>query len=193
LKLSGLADLVKAKVDEFPGDVCLHVADHLKVELVSTKADEFAHRHVYARATHIEGTSFQFNKFLDAEEFLIAFRRSFLFNDDAIKVQQLCSQLESGMTVTLADDGMSQALEVKQGTLSRAQITLPAEGIPLIPWRTFRDAAPVVSKFLLRFRGVKDGLPMIALYEIDQVGKLECVQSIAHWLKEHVKNIPVVA
>jgi hypothetical protein len=51
----------------------------------------------------------------------------------------------------------------------------------------------VISNFLLRFRGVKDGLPLIALYEIDQVWKFECVQSIAHWLKQHTKDIIVIA
>ena len=191
--LSGIAELVKAKLDDFEQTVGLHVVDHLNVHLVALKADEFGRRHVYAEAVHVEGAGFQFNKFLDAEEFLIAFRRSFLFNEDAVKVQQLCSSLESGMQVSMADDGLSQQLEIKSGTLSRSPVKLPAEGIPLVPWRMFRDAAPVVSKFLLRLRGVKDGLPLIALYEIDQQWKLECVQSIAHWLRTHVKDVAVIA
>lgn len=191
--LSGIAQLVKAKVDDFPEGVCLHVVDHLNVRVVSLKADDFGRRHVYAEATHVEGAQFKFNTFLEAEDFMISFRRCFLFNDEAVKVQQLCSQLESGMTVTLADDGMSQQIEAKAGTVSRAQVTLPAEGVNLIPWRTFRDAAPVASKFLLRFKGVKDGLPLIALYEIDQVWKLDCVNSIASYLKQNAGDIAVIA
>jgi len=191
--LSGLADLVKEKLDEFPKEVGLHVEDHLHVRLVSLRADQFGRRHVFARATHEEGAAFRFNQFLEAEDFLISFRRCFLFNDEAVKVQQLCSNLSSGMVVNLADDGMSQALEVKASATSNAKITIPAEGISLIPWRTFRDAAPVSSKFLLRFQGVKDSLPKIALYEIDQTWKLETMQSIAHWLKSHVKEVTVIA
>lgn len=191
--LSGLADLVRVKVDDFPEKVCLHVIDHLNVELVSLLADEFGRRHVYAKAAHIEGAAFKFNQFQEAEDFLVSFRHSFLFNEEAVKVQQLCSSLQSGMQVNLADDGMSQQVEAKAGTLSRAAIKLPADGVSLIPWRTFRDAAPVASKFLLRFKGVKDGLPLAALYEIDQVWKLDCVHAIAHYLKQHVKDVAVIA
>ena len=192
--LSGLAELIRAKVDEFPAaEVCLHVVDPLRVELVSTRADNCGRRHVYAVAQHVEGAEFKFNNFYAAEDFLIDFRRSFLFNEEAVKVQMLCSQLESGMQVNLADDGMSQSLEVKSGTTSKAGIVLPAEGITLIPWRMVRDANPVASKFLLRFKGVKDGLPLIALYEIDQVWKLDCVNSIRRWLEEHVEGVSVIA
>ncbi|MDE2104125.1 MAG: hypothetical protein KGL39_43205 [Patescibacteria group bacterium] len=191
--LSGLAELVKVKLDEFPSEVALHVVDHLTVQLVSTRADEFGRRHVFAEAKHVEGTPFKFNQFIEAEDFLISFRRCFLFNEDAVKVQTVCSKLESGVTVKLADDGVSQALELKAGTVSGAQITIPAEGISLIPWRTFRDAAPADSKFLLRFKTVKDSLPMIALYEIDQKWQLDTIQSIASWLVNHTKDVPVVA
>ena len=191
--LTGIADLVKAQMDEFPEKTALHVVDYLTVELVSLMADDYGRRHVYARAKHVEGCSFKFNEFAEAEDFLIAFRRSFLFTEDALKVQQLCSQLESGMQVTLADDGVSQQLEVKTGTSSRAAVQLPAEGIPLIPWRTFREAAPVESKFLLRLRGVKDGLPRLALFEIDQVWKMHSMAAIANWLRQNVSQIAVIA
>jgi hypothetical protein len=191
--LSGLAELVKAHVDEFPTAVALYVRNYLTVELVDLKADDFGSRHVYARASHEEGAAFKFNQFLEAEDFLISFRRSFLYNDEAVKVQQLCSNLSSGMTVNLADDGASQALEVKASTTSSAKVTIPAEGISLIPWRTFRDAAQVESKFLLRFKGVKDGLPQIALFEIDQTWKLDAMNSIADWLKAHTKDVTVIA
>lgn len=191
--LSGLAELCNLKVDEFPEHVCLHVVDHLTVELVSLRADEFGRRHVYARAQRVEESGFKFNQFLSVEDFLISFRRCFLFNDEAVKVQQLCSKLDSGMSVTLADDGLSQQLEVKAGTTSKAQVVIPADGISLIPWRTFRDSAPVSSKFFLRFKGVKDGLPIVALYEIDQLWKLDCANAIQTYLRHHAKNIPVVA
>ncbi len=190
--LSGLAALAKNKVDDFPEDVCLHVFDHLTVRLISLKADDFGRRHFYASAVHRECAEFPFNKYIAAEDFLIQFRRSFLFNDEAVKVQKVCSQLESGMTVNLADDGISQSLEIKTSTASRAAVTLPAEGIPLIPWRTFRDANQVESKFLLRFKG-DGGFPLVALFEIDQTWQLDCVNSIRKWLESNVKDIPIVA
>lgn len=191
--LSALKELWEAKLDDFPEDVALHVGDHLAVNMVSLKADEFGRRHVFALATHIEEVPFAFGKFMPAEKFLIDLRTSFLFNDNAVKIQQVCSNLSSGMTVNLADDGVSQQLEVKEGTMTKSGVTIPAEGIELIPWRSFRDAAPVTSKFLLRLRGVKDGLPEVALFEIDQKWKLDTIHSIGDWLRKNVKDAKVIA
>jgi hypothetical protein len=191
--LSALKALYEAQVDGFGEDVGLHVSDYLNVRLVALKADDFGRRHVFAHATHKSETPFRFGEYLKAEDFLIQLRTSFLFNENAVKVQQLCSNLESGVQITLADDGLSQAIEAKAGTTSKAKVEIPGEGISLIPWRTFRDASPVSSNFLLRFKGVKDELPLIALFEVDQKWKLDTVNSIAQWLRTHIKDAKVIA
>jgi hypothetical protein len=191
--LSALRELWDGKVDGFGDEVGLHVADYLTVHLISLQADEFGRRHIYATATHRSETPFKFGVYLEAEQFLIDMRTSFLFDDEAVKLHSFCSQLESGMTVSLADDGVSQKLEVKAGTSSKSAVTIPAEGISLIPWRTFRDASPVSSKFLLRVKTVKDSLPHIALFEIDQKWKLDTINSIAEWLRKHAKGAKIVA
>lgn len=191
--LSGLKGLCEVNVDDFPEAVGLHVVDYLTVRLVSLKADDFGRRHVYAQAKHAIETPFKFAEFMPAEKFLIDLRTSFLFNDNAVKIQQVCSNLSSGMTVNLADDGVSQQLEVNAGTVSKSGVVIPAEGIALIPWRSFRDADPVESKFLLRLKGVKDSLPVVALYEIDQKWKLDTVHAIGDWLHKHIKGVTVIA
>jgi hypothetical protein len=191
--LSALAALYQAHVDDFENDVALHVVDYLTVTMVRTKADDYGRRHVYAVAKHAIETPFAFNNYMPAEKFLIDFRTSFLFNDDAVKVCTVISNLESGATVNVADDGLSQAIEIKSGTLSKTPVTLPADGIPLIPWRTFRDAAPVESKFLLRLKGIKDSLPQVALYDIDQKWKLDTANSVADWLRAKLPDATVIA
>jgi hypothetical protein len=191
--LSALASLYAAKVDEFPDTVAFHVADYLNVNLVDTKADKYGSRHVYAHAQYRPETMFVFNKYMAAEDFLIAFKTAFYFNDNAVLVQKIVSTLESGQTISMADDGLSQQLEVKVGTVSKSQVKLPADGIPLIPWRTFRDADPVESKFLLRLQQVKDDLPKVALFDIDQKWQLNTVNSIAKWLGEKLPDARVIA
>jgi hypothetical protein len=188
-----LADLFVQKVDEFPAEVAFHIVDPLKVELVSLRADEYGQRHVYARATHQLECPFDFGAYLPAEQFLIDFRTSFLLTDDAVKVQRVVSSLESGQSISVADDGLSQALEIKVGTVTKTPVELPAEGIPLIPWRTFRDASPVESKFLLRLKSVKDSAPQAALFDIDQKWRLDTVNSIAHWLEKEVPAARIIA
>lgn len=194
ITLSEIKALCEAELDDFDAKkVGLHVANYNTVRLVSLKADEFGRRHVYAQAEHTIETPFRFGVFTDAEKFLIDFRTSFYFDDEAVKVQSLCSNLESGVSVTLADDGIGQKLEVKAGTSSKSDVQIPGSGISLIPWRTFRDASPVSSNFLLRFKTVKDSLPQIALFEVDQKWQLDTMQSVAAWLRHHVKGVTVIA
>ena len=69
---------------------------------------------------------------------------------------------------------------------------LPADGAPLIPWRTFREVCPVQSRFLLRMKGVKDGLQHIALFEIDQLWRLDTIDAIASWLGSNIPGVQMV-
>lgn len=191
--LSGFVAAIKAGIDGFPtADAAIHVVDHLNVNLVSAKSDTFGHRHVWVHAKHPADTAFVFGHFYKPEAFLIAFRSSFFFNEEAVKVQQVCSTVGSGEAVLVADDGISQEVTIKSGTVTKTSFALPSDGIPLIPWRTFRDANPVQSRFLLRMKGVKDSLPEIALFEIDAKWKLDTVGSIASYLAG-ATTIPIIA
>jgi hypothetical protein len=193
--LLGLASLHAAGVDAFDkSSVGLHIVDHRQVQLVSVKADEFGRRHVYATAKHVQDTPFVFDKYYSSpEDFLIAFRASFYFNDEAVKVQQLCSAVGAGEAVAVTDDGLSQEVVVKTGTVTKASVQLPPDGVPLIPWRTFREVSPVQSRFLLRMKGVKDALPHIALFEIDARWQLDTKNAIADWLKSNIPGVPIIS
>lgn len=192
--LSGLVNVYVAAIDGFPSDagsVGIHIVDYKTVELISLQADEYGRRHVWARARHKDEVPFKFNEYYQPEKFLIDFRSSFLFNDEAIKVVQVCSTLSADNSVKVSDDGVSQEIVVTVGAVSKGSTVLPADGIPLIPWRTFRDASPVESKFLLRMKNVKDvkdALPTVALFEIDAMWKLDSINNIAHYLKHHLPD-----
>lgn len=191
--LSSLAEAYKAKIGKLGNRVALHVVDHLRVDLLDLDEDEFGKRLIYASAKHTVETPFKFNSFLAAEDFLISLRASFLFNEEAVKVSILCSNLQSGQEIAVADDGVSQSLEVKAGTKTKSGMVIPAEGISLIPWRSFRDAAPVESKFLLRLRAAKDKLPEVALFDIDQKWRLDTIHSIGDWLRKHCEGAIILA
>lgn len=192
--LRGLADVFSNGADELePAEVAFHIVNYRRVEIVSLTADEYGHRHVWAVATHKGETKFEFGKYYEPEEFLIKFRSSFLFNDEAVKVQQLCASVGSGDAVLVTDDGISQEVQIKSGTVTRNAVALPADGVPLIPWRTFRDAHPVQSRFLLRMKGVKDALPQIALFEIDAKWELDTIASIRRWIEENASGAIVIA
>lgn len=192
--LHGLADIYRERLDGLdPAKVAFHIENYRTVRIVSLESDDFGERHLWAKASHAGDTKFVFGNYYKPEDFLIAFRSSFLFNEDAVKVQQLCSSVGSGDAVLVTDDGMSQEVQVKSGTVTRSSIALPQDGIPLIPWRTFRDAHPVESRFLLRMKGVKDSLPLIALFEIDAKWELDTVASIRNWIDKNVEGAKIIA
>ena len=193
--LSGLIAAVNAGLDKVdPATVAFRVADIYTVEVVSLVADEFGRRHVWARAKHQPETKFVFDKYYtNPEEFIIALRASFYLNEDAVKVQQLCSAVGSGDAVAVTDDGLSQEIRITAGTVTKSTVQLPADGVSLIPWRTFRDATPVESKFLLRMKGVKDALPHIALFEIDAKWQVDTMQSIASYLTKELPQANIIA
>jgi hypothetical protein len=191
--LSGLIEAYKAKVDKLDDRVALHIASYKAVCLISLDADRFGERHLWAGAQYQKETPFVFDHFYSIEEFLIAFRASFFFNEQAEMVCRVASTVSHESSVSVADDGVSQAITVKDGAVTRTAVELPAEGIPLIPWRTFREANPVESKFLLRMRPVKDSLPQIALFEIDAKWEVETIASIAKYLREQLPDATIIA
>lgn len=191
--LSGLVAAYKAKIDNLGARIALLIEDPFSVLLIDLDVDEFGLRKEYAAAKHVEAKPFPFNAFHQPEPFLLAFRAGFLFNDDAVTVQRICSTISSGSGVAVADDGISREVTVTLGTVTKSAVTLPAEGISLIPWRTFRDANPVEAKFLLRMKGVKDALPQIALFEIDAMWSLYAIASIRKYLQEQLPDAVIIA
>lgn len=190
--LEGLAEAHKAKLDDIPDEVAFHIESPTSVALVSLQADPWARRHVWARATHRQESLFSFGKFYSSEDFIILFRASFMFEENAVQIQRLLSTLSAENSVSVSDDGLSQVVTVKEGTVSRTAVELPPE-IPLIFWRTFRDATPVVSKFMLRLKGVKDSVPLVALFEIDAKWQLDTMNSIADALRGYAPGVKILA
>lgn len=191
--LGALAGAYKAELDGLAGDSCgFHVVDHLLVELIALDVDDSCQRHVYVRARHEPETDFEFGTYYSSEDFIIKFRSGFYFNEDAAKVQQLCSTLDAASGINVEDDGVSQTVTVQSGSISKATVTLPAEGVPLIPWRTFREAAPVESRFLLRMKADKLNIPRIALFELDEKWKVDTARAIADHLAELVPGATIL-
>ena len=183
--LEGLIEAYRAQVDGVDAEKSVfHIQDHLCVSLCERQADTFGRRKEFAVARHRVETPFQFDCYMIPEKFRIDFQASFYLNEDAVKVLRLVSQLGTkGEEVNISDDGISQTVELKAGTVTRGKVDLPSEGIPLVPWRTFRDVPPVTSKFLLRLKS--DGGPKVALHEIDAKWQLDTVAAIREYIRKH--------
>jgi len=191
--LSGLVAAYKIAIDKLGTRVAVIIDDPFTVTLMDLDSDEFGLRQDYVIAKHSEEKPFPFDTYLDPEPFLLQFRARFLWNDNAVTIQQLCSTIGAATGVAVSDDGISQEVTVKSGTITKSAVQLPADGITLIPVRTFGDANPVEAKFLLRMKGVKDALPKIALFEIDPMWKLYTVASIRKYLAEQLPDAVIIS
>lgn len=191
--LTGLVAAFNADVDKFSGKgaSAVQVESFDSVALVSLEADEWGRRHVWARAKSTEVNPFKFGEYLDPETFLVTAQAGFMpIDGHYTNMLKLCSSLKAGSSVQTADDGYSQKVVIREGGVEHGEVDLPPR-VSLRPYRTFREVDPVQSDFLLRFKGQKDALPVVALIPVDAGRwKTDTALTVADWLK---KNLPETA
>ena len=192
--LTGFVDAYKAAIDSFPSKVAVRVRDHLSVDLVSLEADPVGGRHVWLTATCPEVNPFPFDTYQVPEMFLINLQSGFLPTDNVVALQVLASTLTNeGASIGTQDDGLSQTVTTKQGSVARAEVKLPPR-IQLLAYRTFREIDPIASEFMLRLKGQAGQLPNIALLQIDGGRwKLSTMQVVALWLRKQLPDATVIA
>jgi hypothetical protein len=177
-----------------PDGFLVHVENYLTVTLKSTICDQYGVRDVLLQAKHIPIDAFRFDDYYaDPAKFIIALQVSFLPTEELLNLIKIASNLKAGKSIHVQDDGFSQAITVKVGEVSSAEIKIPPR-IKLIPIRTFSEAAPVQSEFLIRFRQTAEETPSIALFNVDgNKWQGETMRSIKKYLGEHLKNVPILA
>jgi hypothetical protein len=191
--LTGFVDAYNAALDEFSETAAVHVIDPITVALVSLRADEFGRRHEWLRAVCGETNPFPFDTYQTPEAFLINLQSGFLPTDNVISLQRLASSLTSENSVGVADDGLSQVITVKQGTVTRDTVTLPPR-IELFAYRTFREIDPIASDFMVRLKGKPGELPTIGLLQIDAgKWKMDTVGVVSKWLEAALPDAVVIA
>jgi len=170
--LTGLIDFVRANVDKL--DLKKHLAvvrSPIEVLLVSALSGENRSRSLIVSVDVDEKMrTFDFGCYLSIEEFIIRLTSLFEETPDREKVIKFVSRITGGGTFTLADDGVSQNVEVKQGVSGAltANETAP-KIVNLRPFRTFRDIGQPESQFLLRVKLIDETQRIVgaALFEAD--------------------------
>ncbi|SEG56023.1 hypothetical protein SAMN05421819_3539 [Bryocella elongata] len=191
--LSGFIDAYGAGVDGFSAEeTAVHVVDHLTVQLVSLRADEYGRRKVYLQAVCDEVNPFPFDSYLQPETFLLKLESGFRPTDNVIALQKLASSLSSESSIKTQDNGLTQTIEIRQGAASHTEVPLPRR-IPLLAYRTFREIDPVQSEFLVRLKAEPNKLPTIALLQVDaDKWKHDTALVVKHWLVSQLPEKTVV-
>lgn len=149
--------------------------------------DAYGRRAVVAVAEVKPRHAFPYDRYLDAEDFLVRLQTGFLPDDgseqetgDLRAVLELASTLQPEKVTTLQDDGVTQIATVKRtaGRLAASAIRNPVQLYPL--GLTFPEVPAPRWRLILRLKQEKDGeLPKLALF---QAGDLD-------WEDKARKNI----
>lgn len=196
--LTGFVDAINASVagpvDKLKESRVIHVESYLTVSVASLTCDKFGVRDKLLTATYTPTGAFTFDSFYsDPQKFIIALQVGFYMTDELLYLIRVASNLTTKSEVNTKDDGFSQTVTIKQGEVKTAEATIKPR-IKLIPRRTFDEAAPVESEFLVRLNESSAGTPTIALFSVDGTKwKADCMVAIKDYLTKHVKHVPILA
>lgn len=191
--LSGLVDYLKNDVDgHFTRDSTLQVVvtSPERVDVWSPVHGEERQRSLLAKCT-FERPQINLNRYMDQESFSVMVQTHFDEGENRNRVLQLSGNLRLEADATLADDGVTQCVTLKNGItrMSDVQIINP---ILLAPHRIFPEIEQPSSPFILRVRKCEGGAE-IALFEADSAAwKVDAVRMIGLWLREMLEDVPVV-
>lgn len=194
-RLDALIDYIAANVDKIVlADCLLHIVHPNEILLLSRFSDDdFKQRSTYVKVTG-PGCQFKFGEYYDQENFILSLQTKFQETTDRNSILQLVSNIVTEESITSNDDGYSQSVVVRHGTVKVQAVQVPRL-LTLKPHRTFMELeTQPESKFLIRLRQDSMKHPQISLLETDGGDwKLQAVRAIAEVLDGQVGNIPILS
>ncbi|WP_251870310.1 hypothetical protein [Enterococcus italicus] len=186
--LTGLVNYIKANVERENMHMILHIENERNVHLMGTLEFDGS-REVLASSSAIV-PKFDYGQFYDMESFNIALQSKFVdlsnekeIDDRAILLKVVGNVTEDNVRTT-GDDGVSQAVSIKQGIASKAEVKAP-NPVFLAPYRTFLEVEQPASQFVFR---MKDG-PRAAIFEADGgAWRNQAIVNIREYLKEQLNE-----
>jgi hypothetical protein len=167
-----------------------------RVSFVSMVQEPWLDRDRFARAVPPSEYKHPWGQYLDQEHFLIWLQSNFVPSDDSAALLRLVGNLRSERVATLVDDGTTQVASVKAGITKVNEIEVK-NPVTLRPFRTFAEVEQPQSKFIVRLRDAKEGMPPgVALFEVaDYSWKLKAMLSIKQYLAAKLEGseLPIFA
>lgn len=179
--LSSMVDYITACSGEFAGsNMIIHIVSPTRVRLMSV-LDKEREREVLFETDAVT-SEFQFGRWYDQEDFMIALQANFKPSGDLATVMKLAGNIEKKNDQSYSDDGRTQVATMTVGVASKADVIVP-NPVELFPYRTFQEVAQPASKFVFRI-GDKDA-PAFKLIEAEGgLWKNEAIGSIKTFFGE---------
>lgn len=174
--------------------VLVHIEDPHTVSVKTSVSDAYGKRDTLLKAVYQNPNSFTFDQYYDdLTKFIIALQSSFVQDDSLTYMLRLASSMKAGSSVTTSDDGFSQTVEMRTGEIKSSSVDIKPR-IWLKPIRTFAEIEPVASEFLIRFRQNNNGLPSIALFNVNGTQwRNDTMQAIRTYLDDVVGELAILA
>lgn len=180
--LSGFVKYVQSNLDRQDESLIIQVKNESTVYLKGLIAGDGSREELAVAKAIIP--KFNFNYFMDTEEFNIALQSKFLPNEDRQILLQVVGNVSEENVKNTGDDGVSQAVTINQGIASKADVKVP-NPVVLVPYRTFLEVEQPESQFIFR---MKDG-PRGAIFEADGgAWRNQAIVNIREYLKEQLSE-----
>lgn len=169
-----------------PTKVIVHVCSYDKVKIIGAISGPYRQRETLLVAG-FNLTPYQFGKWYDIEEFIIAMQALFVQDENTAAILRIAGNLSEGVNRTHADDGVTQRVTIQAG-ISRVENAAVPNPVQLAPYRTFNEVAQPHSRFVFRMReSGEKGKPSCALFEADGgAWQNAAMQNIKGWLAERL-------
>lgn len=164
--LSSLIEYLKVGVDIPNRLMFVHIQSPTRVSVYSALDKERDRE--YLVEVNAQLPTFNFDRFIDHEEFCINLQSKFLDTPDRALLLKFAGTVEAGSIAEYGDDGVSQKATVKTGITSKGDALIPSP-VSLIPYRTFVEVEQPESSFIFRMKQdqYKNGGVQCALFEAD--------------------------
>lgn len=176
--LSGFVNYIEANLERTRTPLIVHIKNEKEVFLKGLlEVDGSRENLAVARAIVPE---FNFNRFLDMEEFNIAMQSKFVNTEDRKVILQVVGNVAEKNIKNTGDDGVSQAVTVNMSIATKSDVKVP-NPVVLAPYRTFLEVDQPESQFIFR---MTDG-PRGAIFEADGgAWRNQAIVNIREYLKE---------
>lgn len=191
--LRGFVDYIQCEIEKLNktfGRLMVLVDNERQVSLYSSPyGPDNAMRALIARAI-FKGESFEFNKHMGQEDFIIGLQSLFVQTENSAKVGKVVGNLDAEQAVNTSDDGISQRAVVRTG-IQRKENVVIENPVELEPYRTFVEVDQPSSPFALRIKNDADKKePQVALFEADGgMWKVEAVHRIGEYIENGLEGL----
>lgn len=183
--LTGLVDYIKSGTDIMSSKMIVEVQSPTNVRLYSELNNRRTREYMVEVEAMIPG--FEFNCFVDQENFCIGLQSKFIKNEDRELLLKFAGTVESGTVAQYGDDGVSQKATIKKGLASKGEAIIPSPA-RLRPYRTFLEVEQPESDFIFRMKDC--GVVRCAIFEADGgAWKMKAMENIKNYLTKELEDM----